>query len=88
MTAGLICFIVDDDEDDREIFAIALQDADKSYKCLTAINGKEALEKLKSDETLIPDFIFLDLNMPFMSGIQFLVEIKKVPLAGPFFWIL
>ena len=36
----------------------------------------EALEKLSSKE-IVPDVIFLDLNMPVMGGQQFLMEIKK-----------
>lgn len=78
MSTGLTCFLIDDDEDDREIFAIALADVSKSHECTTATNGKEALEKLNADETFIPDFIFLDLNMPLMDGKQFLLEVKKI----------
>lgn len=79
MSQGLTCLLIDDDSDDREIFAIALEDTDKIHKCIAAINGKDALEKLNDDETFIPDFIFLDLNMPLMSGKQFLQKIKKIP---------
>ncbi len=78
MALGLTCFLIDDDADDREIFTTALEDVDKNYKCLTALNGKDALEKLKGDETLIPDFIFLDLNMPIMTGKECLQEIKNI----------
>jgi len=74
-----VCLLIDDDFDDHEIFAIALNDADKTYKCVTAKNGVDALEKLNTDETFIPDYIFLDLNMPLMSGKQCLKELKKIP---------
>ena len=40
-----------------------------------AKNGDEALNFLKSDADL-PDVIFLDLNMPKMSGIEFLRILK------------
>ncbi len=79
MVKDLSCLLIDDDEDDREIFTIALKEADKTSKCFTAINGKDALHKLKADETFIPDFIFLDLNMPILNGKQCLQEIKKDP---------
>jgi len=72
------CFLIDDDADDREIFAMALEDADKSYNCVTAKNGVDALEKLNSNEKFVPDYIFLDLNMPMLSGKECLKELKKI----------
>jgi len=76
----LTCFLIDDDQDDHEIFAMALESVDKNYNCITAVNGQDALEKLNTDKTFIPDFIFLDLNMPVMNGKQFLQEIKNLTL--------
>lgn len=74
----LTFFLIDDDPDDREIFTIALQDLNPAYNCITAKNGLEAQEKLKNDPAFIPDFIFLDLNMPLMSGQECLVHLKKM----------
>lgn len=68
--------IIDDDEDDVQIFCEAVQEIDNSIHCSFANNGDEALQFLK-DETVKPDFIFLDLNMPRMSGKQFLIQLKK-----------
>src|SRR6188768_1302113 len=79
----LTCFLIDDDEDDHEIFGMALEEVNKNYRCITALNGQDALEKLNADKTLVPDFIFLDLNMPVMSGKQFLQEIHHFPLPHP-----
>ena len=41
-----------------------------------AKNGEEALEILE-DKSKFPDIILLDLNMPKMSGIEFLTIIKE-----------
>jgi len=71
------CFLIDDDEDDQEIFTLALREADASIKCVTASDGVEALAKLADDKTFIPDYIFLDLNMPLMNGKECLREIRK-----------
>jgi len=56
---------------------MALAEIDQSMFCVTAKNGLEALEKLKSTE-FRPDFIFLDLNMPRMNGKQFLREWLRI----------
>jgi CheY-like chemotaxis protein len=71
-----VCFLIDDDEDDREIFALALEKADGSYSCITAKNGPDALAILNADVAAIPDFIFVDLNMPLMHGKECLQHIK------------
>ncbi len=72
-----IFFMVDDDVDDHEFFIEALKEIDPSIKCITAINGDQALQKLKECIGPLPDFIILDLNLPGMHGKKCLVEIKK-----------
>ena len=78
MTQALTCFLIDDDEDDREIFIMALEGCNSAHRCVTATNGKDALQKLNADPIGIPDFIFLDLNMPIMNGKQFLKERSEI----------
>jgi CheY-like chemotaxis protein len=70
------CFIIDDDTEDQEIFAIAVEEINSRIKCVSAIDGVEALQKLRD---FTPDFIFLDLNMPRMGGKETLREIRKIP---------
>jgi Response regulator containing CheY-like receiver, AAA-type ATPase, and DNA-binding domains len=77
LKTGNVFFIVDDDPDDQELFIEALQGIDRSCKCITAFNGEEALQKLFRGMLHLPDFIFLDLNMPKMNGKQFLTEVKN-----------
>ena len=72
------CLLVDDDEDDKEIFSLALNEANPTVDCRVASDGIEAL-KMLVDRTFVPDYIFLDLNMPLMSGKECLVEIRKRP---------
>ena len=57
------CFLIDDDVDDQEIFIMALDQLDIEFQCTVAHNGTEALQRLKK-EAVLPDYIFLDLNMP------------------------
>lgn len=69
--------LIDDDEDDQEIFLMALKKITSEVIFTAESDASEALAKLLSGE-LSPDVIFLDLNMPIMNGQQFLVEIKKL----------
>ena len=68
--------IVDDDPDDIEIFKEALYEVDQFAICTSKKDGREALEFLNQSNVL-PDMIFLDLNMPRVNGKQCLTEIKK-----------
>jgi len=68
--------IVDDDKDDRFFFRSAIRKNNPSYECIEAEDGADALEQLRKAKQL-PDFIFLDLNMPKMDGRECLKELKK-----------
>jgi CheY-like chemotaxis protein len=68
--------LVDDDEDDRILFQEAVSVLDKSIQCWTATDGQHALQILSYDLVVLPDLIFLDLNMPRMNGLEFLHAIK------------
>jgi len=69
-------FLADDDDDDQLIFIEALAAVAPDIKCETAFNGKEALEKL-NELRVLPDLIFLDINMPLMDGFECLIRIKQ-----------
>jgi CheY-like chemotaxis protein len=70
--------IIDDDEDDRDLFLYALAKVNPAVLCLTFADAEDALRDLNK-ASLVPDMIFLDLNLPRLSGRQFLVELKKYP---------
>jgi CheY-like chemotaxis protein len=65
--------VVEDDESVREVFALMLRK--EGYEVATAENGFDALLKLK--EMVIPDVIISDLNMPKMSGFEFLSVVRR-----------
>lgn len=77
---SLVFFLADDDEDDRMLFSEALVEINPSFECIMAKNGEEALFLLNAGLFELPDYIFLDLNMPLMNGLQCLAEIKKSSL--------
>ncbi len=70
--------LVDDDPDDCFLFQEVLSDLSPAVHLDIASDGQEALERLKKMEVL-PDIIFLDLNMPRMDGKQCLFELKRNP---------
>jgi CheY-like chemotaxis protein len=69
--------LIDDDEDDRNLFQEGLTAVDPSVKLVNASGGMDAFLKLKEDPTILPDFIFLDLNMPVMDGHEVLAGLKN-----------
>ena len=69
--------LVDDDLDDQEVFKEALDEISPSIILRTALNGEDALAILASQSYPLPDYIFMDLNMPRMSGHQCLSLIKS-----------
>lgn len=68
---------IDDDEDDKLVFGHALKAIDTNIQYLTASDGLEALKILNEDLVILPDLIFMDLNMPKMDGFTCLDKIKK-----------
>lgn len=79
MQQPVTCFLIDNDEEDQEIFSMALKDANPAIHCSFANDGPDALQQLSTHTpSLIPSLIFIDMNMPFMDGIQCLQEIKKL----------
>jgi DNA-binding response OmpR family regulator len=71
--------LVDDERDIRELFGEALEQ--EGYSVATAGDGNEGIEKFKGD---IFDIVLSDLNMPGISGLGFLKEIKKLNSKIPF----
>jgi CheY-like chemotaxis protein len=71
----MVVLCIDDDPDDTDFFSEALKTVSPESQCLVANDGLTALKTLRSD--LQPDIIFLDINMPRMSGREVLIQIKK-----------
>jgi CheY-like chemotaxis protein len=68
--------LVDDDQELRELLAVTLRE--RGFSVVTAGNGQEALDRLRS--AALPAAVLLDLNMPTMNGWQFCAA-KKADAA-------
>ncbi|MFO8173235.1 MAG: response regulator [Gemmatimonadota bacterium] len=66
--------IVDDEPDIVSYLEMILQD--NGYETLTAVNGNEALDKVREER---PDLVTLDISMPEASGTRFYKELKTDP---------
>ena len=76
-TAGLIrVLLADDDEDDRIFFREALDEIGLSITLNAVKDGDELMNFLNS-QILIPDVLFLDLNMPGKNGKECLQLIRR-----------
>lgn len=70
--------LADEDEDDRINFEDAFQHIKIETKVQTVSNGKELIDLLSNLNNPLPDILFLDLNMPYKTGLECLVEIKNM----------
>lgn len=72
--------LVDDDEADAFLTREAFRDDDPSVQVHCVRDGREALTFLRREATHQraprPDLVLLDLNMPGMSGHEFLVDMR------------
>ena len=68
--------IVDDDVDDIDIFIEAVHDVDPSIHCLSAQNGLDAINQIQASD-ILPNYIFVDMNMPKINGKQFTRDFRK-----------
>jgi CheY-like chemotaxis protein len=64
--------VVDDEPDVRNFLATCIEDA--GFEVETAVDGMDALEKIKSNK---PDLMTLDMVMPRHSGIKLMRKLRQ-----------
>ncbi|MEM9719809.1 MAG: response regulator [Bacteroidota bacterium] len=76
--------LIDDDESTNMLNEMVLEEVGIGEKIHVAYSGKEALEYLQkclegSDTSFVlPELIFLDVNMPLMNGFEFMEAFRKL----------
>ena len=68
--------LIEDDTIEVMKLKRAIAKLEMDHELIEAQNGEEALEILK-DHSVLPDVIFLDLNMPKINGLEFLKILKE-----------
>jgi CheY-like chemotaxis protein len=68
--------LIEDDTIEVMKLKRAITKLEMDHELIEAKNGEEALEILK-DHSVLPDVIFLDLNMPKINGLEFLKILKE-----------
>jgi two-component system, OmpR family, alkaline phosphatase synthesis response regulator PhoP len=68
---------VDDERHIVRLVEVNLQRA--GYEVVTAYDGREALEKVKTEN---PDLVVLDVMMPYMDGFEVLKNLKGDPTTA------
>ncbi len=82
-SSELRVLLVDDDAVDAEGVVRAFKKTNITHPVVRAMDGVEALQILRGDgespKLTKPYLVLLDLNMPRMSGAEFLREVRKDP---------
>jgi two-component system alkaline phosphatase synthesis response regulator PhoP len=72
MSSKAKIMVVEDNIDELKLIKMTLEP--EGYEVVTAMNGKEAQEKISGNK---PDFIVLDVMMPEMDGFSFCSWLKS-----------
>ena len=76
--------LIDDDEDEQFFFSEALKELNIPAKFCAASSPEEGIELMKF---LLPDMVFIDINMPLLNGFECVKLIKhdetinKIPIV-------
>jgi CheY-like chemotaxis protein len=76
-TQKMKIILVDDDDDDRQFFAEAFEELQLDASLLLLEDGLKLLDHLEQADHHFGTHIFLDLNMPILSGMDCLKKLRE-----------
>src|SRR5688572_2064972 len=71
--------LIDDDEDDCYIFNSVINTMGNGIEFSYDRDSERALKSLSNEQQPVPDLLFLDWNMPRVSGSVFLQTMRSLP---------
>lgn len=74
--------LVDDDVMTNQFNKLIIKKLHPEAEIIDYGNAIDAIEHLKDSSKLMPEIIFLDLNMPGMNGWDFMEEYQKLGLSA------
>lgn len=82
LTSKRVCYVVDDDADDQEIFLMAvevIENSELQFKMFS--RAKDLLDELSNCNNY-PDYVFMDINMPEMDGFECLAQLRTLNIPN------
>jgi CheY-like chemotaxis protein len=73
-----IAVLIDDDEDDLDLLGETILLIDPAVFCIKFKCPVEAMNILSAQQIMLPDYIFIDINMPRMNGRDCLAALRKL----------
>lgn len=69
--------LVDDDNDEKFIFQIALNDLEIGYTFQYFNSPNDFVNSLGNKKSVRPDIVFIDMHMPKKNGLELVQELRK-----------
>ena len=69
--------LIDNDPDDLDAMKKTIDQVDSTLLCILFSHAEEALQLLGKKLVVLPDFIFIDVNMPKISGKECLTTMRR-----------
>lgn len=81
LNANKTILLIDDNEIDLFINEKVIHAKKTGVRIIKESSATKAIESFQKDDSSwkIPDFIFIDLHMPLMSGFDFMTHFEKLP---------
>ena len=78
-TTTVRILLAEDDEDDFLLFRDAVHDYKSPLDLKWVKDGDQLMKTLKEKDAVLPEVLFLDINMPRKNGFECLTEIRNDP---------